>query len=104
MSDEIYSRILYEDAEFCSMLEYPSLKDRLIVLDGWSKTYAMTGWRIGYGVWPSEYAKIDEKIKQSTIVVKKNRQTIFSFLTFNLSKPIFQKQIATRKTSFFHKK
>ena len=31
---------------------YPSLRDRLILLDGWSKTYAMTGWRLGYGVWP----------------------------------------------------
>ena len=62
LSDEIYSRILYEDAEFCSMLEYPSLRNRLIVLDGWSKTYAMTGWRIGYGVWPSKYANIAEQL------------------------------------------
>jgi aspartate/methionine/tyrosine aminotransferase len=33
-------------------LTYPALADRLILLDGWSKTYAMTGWRLGYGVWP----------------------------------------------------
>jgi len=52
LSDEIYSRLLYEGAEFVSLLEYESLRDRLIILDGWSKTYAMTGWRIGYGVWP----------------------------------------------------
>ena len=62
LSDEIYSRILYDNAEFCSMLTYPSLRDRLIILDGWSKTYAMTGWRIGYGVWPSEYANIAEQL------------------------------------------
>jgi aspartate/methionine/tyrosine aminotransferase len=36
-----------------SLLSYPSLSDRLILLDGWSKTYAMTGWRMGYGVWPA---------------------------------------------------
>ena len=52
MSDEIYSEIVYDGAEHVSLLTYPSLQDRLILLDGWSKTYAMTGWRMGYGVWP----------------------------------------------------
>ncbi|MEE8351858.1 MAG: pyridoxal phosphate-dependent aminotransferase [Rhodospirillales bacterium] len=52
LSDEIYSRMLYEDNEHVSLLEFPSIRDRVILLDGWSKTYAMTGWRLGYGVWP----------------------------------------------------
>ncbi len=52
LSDEIYSRIVYEGAAFTSMLGYAHLRDRVIMLDGWSKTYAMTGWRIGYAVWP----------------------------------------------------
>ena len=52
LSDEIYGEILYDDAEHVSLLTYPSIADRLIMLDGWSKTYAMTGWRLGYGVWP----------------------------------------------------
>jgi aspartate aminotransferase len=52
MSDEIYSRMLYDGREHVSMLEYEPIRDRLILLDGWSKTYAMTGWRMGYGVWP----------------------------------------------------
>jgi aspartate/methionine/tyrosine aminotransferase len=52
LSDEIYGEILYDGAEHWSLLRYPSLRDRLILLDGWSKTYAMTGWRLGYGVWP----------------------------------------------------
>jgi aspartate/methionine/tyrosine aminotransferase len=52
MSDEIYGEILYDGAEHVSLLTYPALRDRLILLDGWSKTYAMTGWRMGYGVWP----------------------------------------------------
>ncbi|MEM7212011.1 MAG: pyridoxal phosphate-dependent aminotransferase [Pseudomonadota bacterium] len=52
MSDEIYSRMLYEGREHVSFLAYPEIRDRLIVLDGWSKTYAMTGWRLGYSVWP----------------------------------------------------
>jgi aspartate aminotransferase len=54
MSDEIYDRMLYDGREHVSMLEYDSLSDRLILLNGWSKTYAMTGWRMGYGVWPKD--------------------------------------------------
>jgi aspartate/methionine/tyrosine aminotransferase len=52
MSDEIYSEMLYDGKIHTSLLKYPQLADRLIVLDGWSKTYAMTGWRMGYSVWP----------------------------------------------------
>ena len=52
LSDEIYGEILYDGAEHWSLLRYPSIRDRLILLDGWSKTYAMTGWRLGYAVWP----------------------------------------------------
>jgi aspartate aminotransferase len=53
MSDEIYSRMVYDNQAHASMLNYESLRDRLILLDGWSKTYAMTGWRLGYAVWPA---------------------------------------------------
>jgi aspartate aminotransferase len=52
LSDEIYSQMLYDGREHVSLLRYPQLKDRLIMLDGWSKTYAMTGWRLGFSVWP----------------------------------------------------
>jgi len=52
MSDEIYGEIVSDGAEHISLLTYPDLRDQLILLDGWSKTYAMTGWRMGYGVWP----------------------------------------------------
>ena len=52
LSDEIYSQMLYDGREHVSLLQYPEIRDRLIVLDGWSKTYAMTGWRLGYAVWP----------------------------------------------------
>ena len=54
MSDEIYSQMLFDGREHASLLHYPELRDRLIMLDGWSKTYAMTGWRLGYAVWPRE--------------------------------------------------
>ncbi len=56
LSDEIYSRMLYDQREHVSLLGYESIRDRLILLDGWSKTYAMTGWRLGYGVWPEALA------------------------------------------------
>ncbi len=52
LSDEIYGQMLYGERKHKSLLTYPNLKDRVIMLDGWSKTYAMTGWRIGYAVWP----------------------------------------------------
>ncbi|WP_340149699.1 pyridoxal phosphate-dependent aminotransferase [uncultured Sneathiella sp.] len=52
LSDEIYSRMTYDGEGHCSMLQFPDLRGRLIILDGWSKTYAMTGWRMGWGLWP----------------------------------------------------
>jgi len=53
LSDEIYSQMLYDGREHVSFLRYPEVRDRLILLDGWSKTYAMTGWRLGFSVWPT---------------------------------------------------
>lgn len=55
LSDEIYERILYE-GEHVSFLSIPGIQDRTILLNGFSKTYAMTGWRLGYGVMPEELA------------------------------------------------
>ncbi len=52
LSDEIYSRMVYDNRPHVSLLGYEEIRDRLILLDGWSKTYAMTGWRLGYSVWP----------------------------------------------------
>jgi len=52
LSDEIYSQMTYDGMEHVSLLEFDGLRDRLILLDGWSKTYAMTGWRMGFSVWP----------------------------------------------------
>jgi aspartate aminotransferase len=55
LSDEIYCRILYE-GQFASIASIPGMAERTIILDGFSKTYAMTGWRLGYGVMPLELA------------------------------------------------
>ncbi|HWR07168.1 pyridoxal phosphate-dependent aminotransferase [Sporomusa sp.] len=55
LSDEIYSRITYDDT-FASISSLPGMQQRTIILDGFSKTYAMTGWRLGYGVMPQELA------------------------------------------------
>ena len=52
MSDEIYDQMLYDGEQHVCLLNYPEIADRLILLNGWSKTYAMTGWRMGYSVWP----------------------------------------------------
>ncbi len=52
MSDEIYDQMLYDGEKHVCLLGYPEIADRVILLNGWSKTYAMTGWRMGYSVWP----------------------------------------------------
>jgi len=60
MSDEIYDQMVYDGEQHVCLLSYPSIRDRLVLLNGWSKTYAMTGWRMGYSVWPGklyEYAR-----------------------------------------------
>jgi aspartate aminotransferase len=54
LSDEIYSRQIFDGKEMPTFFNYPELQDRLIVLDGWSKAYAMTGWRMGWSVWPEK--------------------------------------------------
>jgi len=54
MSDEIYGQMTYDGLAHQTLLAYPEVRDRLILLDGWSKTYAMTGWRLGFSVWPQE--------------------------------------------------
>ncbi|MFJ5486694.1 pyridoxal phosphate-dependent aminotransferase [Hansschlegelia beijingensis] len=54
MSDEIYDQLIFDGLEHRTLLAYPELRDRLIVLNGWSKTYAMTGWRLGWSIWPKE--------------------------------------------------
>src|SRR3954469_13663959 len=54
MSDEIYDQLVYDGERHVCLLSYPEIRDRLILLNGWSKTYAMTGWRLGYAVWPTK--------------------------------------------------
>jgi aspartate/methionine/tyrosine aminotransferase len=57
MSDEIYARISYDGLPVFSIASLPGMKDRTVIVDGFSKTYAMTGWRLGYGIMPSEFAE-----------------------------------------------
>ncbi|MDB9792483.1 aminotransferase class I/II-fold pyridoxal phosphate-dependent enzyme [Candidatus Pelagibacter sp.] len=52
LSDEIYSRQIFDGKEMPTFFNYPELRDRLIVLEGWSKAYSMTGWRLGWSFWP----------------------------------------------------
>ncbi len=62
MSDEIYGQMTYDGLEHRTLLAYPEIRDRLILLDGWSKTYAMTGWRMGYSVWPKPLYEAARKL------------------------------------------
>ena len=62
MSDEIYDQFCFGEDKFTTMLSFPEIRDRLIILNGWSKTYAMTGWRLGYGIFPMKLYEIAEKL------------------------------------------
>ena len=62
MSDEIYDQFCFGSTPFTSMLSFPNIRDQLIILNGWSKTYAMTGWRLGYGIFPTKLYEIAEKL------------------------------------------
>ncbi len=62
LSDEIYDRILYDGEKHVTLLSYPEIRDRLIILNGWSKTYAMTGWRLGYAIWPGKLFDLARKL------------------------------------------
>jgi len=61
LSDEIYSRLIFQGDHF-SITQIPGFKDRTIILDGFSKTYAMTGWRAGYGVMNKDLAAVTAKL------------------------------------------
>ncbi len=62
LSDEIYGQMTYDGFAHQTLLAYPEIRDRLILLDGWSKTYAMTGWRLGYSVWPAPLYEAARKL------------------------------------------
>ena len=62
LSDEIYSNIIFNNEKMPSLLEFENIKNRLIVLEGWSKTYCMTGWRLGWSVWPENLIEYANKL------------------------------------------
>ncbi|MGH9522327.1 MAG: pyridoxal phosphate-dependent aminotransferase [Terriglobales bacterium] len=67
LSDEIYSRLLYDGNEHFSIMSLPDWKDRTILLDGFSKTYAMTGWRMGYGVMRADLATHVSRLQTNAV-------------------------------------
>ena len=62
ISDEIYCELAYEDAKHCSIASFPGMKDYTIILNGFSKSFAMTGWRIGYIAAPAELINLCTKL------------------------------------------
>jgi len=62
LSDEIYSQIIFEGNSMPSLLKYESIRNRLIILEGWSKTFCMTGWRLGWSVWPDKIIEFANKL------------------------------------------
>ncbi|WP_309085146.1 pyridoxal phosphate-dependent aminotransferase [Chelativorans sp.] len=62
LSDEIYDVMTYDGEKATSLLTFPEIRDRLIVLNGWSKTWAMTGWRLGWSIWPDRLYGLVRKL------------------------------------------
>ena len=62
MSDEIYDQLVFDGFGATTLLDFPSIRDRLVILNGWSKTYAMTGWRVGYAIWPDSMLEAADKL------------------------------------------
>jgi aspartate/methionine/tyrosine aminotransferase len=69
LSDEIYDVMTYDGEEHCSLLTFPEIRDRLILLNGWSKTWAMTGWRMGWSIWPNspESGRLNDKVRKLAV-------------------------------------
>jgi len=67
LSDEIYSRSVYDGFQHFSITSIPGMQERTVLLDGFSKTYAMTGWRLGYGVMPEELAKLVTQLQINSV-------------------------------------
>jgi aspartate aminotransferase len=65
LSDEVYSKIIYE-GKHVSIYDFPEVKDRTILLEGHSKTYAMTGWRLGYGIMPPKLAEAVARLQTNS--------------------------------------
>ena len=62
LSDEIYSKIIFNKKKMPSLIQYESIRDRLIILEGWSKTFCMTGWRLGWSIWPKKIIEFANKL------------------------------------------
>jgi aspartate aminotransferase len=69
LSDEIYDVMTYDGENHTSLLSYPEIRDRLIILNGWSKTWAMTGWRMGWSIWPNgaKSAHLYDKVRKLAV-------------------------------------
>ena len=67
LSDEIYSRQIFDGKEMPTFFNYPELRERLIVLEGWSKAYSMTGWRLGWSFWPKNLVEHVNKLLVNSV-------------------------------------
>jgi len=69
LSDEIYDVMTYDGEKHTSLLQFPEIRERLIILNGWSKTWAMTGWRMGWSIWPNspDSGRLYDKVRKLAV-------------------------------------
>jgi aspartate aminotransferase len=104
LSDEIYARIIYAD-NYISMLSYPGMAERTVIIDGFSKSFAMTGWRLGYAVGPPEIVEQLEllAINTYTCVAEFTQYAAIEALRDTSgSTPKMVKEFAARREQFVH--
>ena len=88
--DEIYSFLTYE-SEFHSILEFNDILDRVVIIDGFSKKYAMTGWRLGYAIGPQEIINLMNKIQQAATTSPTSFVQYAALVVFEYSEKINRK-------------
>jgi len=113
LSDEIYARIIYE-SEYISMLRYPGMEERTLIIDGFSKSFAMTGWRLGYTVAPPEvvsallmmavntYTCVNEFVQYGAIDAMRDREGSTPRMVGEGSTPRMVAEFARRRERFVH--
>lgn len=104
ISDEVYDKLIYPDISYSSLASYPQIKDKLILVNGYSKSYAMTGWRIGYALAPKgimvKMNQMQQNINTNTCTfIQKGACSIYQHENDHLNEYVYELE---RRMNYFH--
>lgn len=95
ISDEVYDSIIYDNLDYCSMAQIPGMQDRVIIHNGFSKAYAMTGWRLGYIVAPAKYVEQTVYLQEALISCAPTFAQVAAAAALNGSQACVDEMVAT---------